>query len=96
MIEECKGKLYEERLEIVALTTLENWRMWADWIEVFEILKEFDGIDYNMFFKRLISNTRAHSIKFYEAWVNRDVLNCSFANNRVLEQWNKLPEKWLM
>ena len=46
MIEECKGKSYEERLEILGLITLENRRMRADlMIEVFKILKGFEGID---------------------------------------------------
>ena len=31
-------------------------------------------------------------MKLYKDRVNRDVLKFSFAN-RVLEQWNKLPEK---
>ena len=38
-----------------------------------------------------ISNTRGHSMKLYKDRVNRDVLKFSFAN-RVIEQWNKLPE----
>ena len=54
MIEECKGKSYEERLEIVGLTTLENRRMRADSIEVFKILKGFEGIDWKLFCKRHI------------------------------------------
>ena len=37
--EECNGKSYEERLEIVGITTLENRRMRADLVEVCEILK---------------------------------------------------------
>ena len=45
MIEECKGKSCEERLEILGLITLKNRRMRADLIEVFKILKGFEGID---------------------------------------------------
>jgi len=40
---------------------------------------------------RHISNTREHSIKLYKDRVNKDVLKFSFVN-RVIEQWNKLPE----
>ena len=65
--------------------------MRADLIEVFKIFKGFEGIDEKLFFKRHISNTREHSMKLYEDRVNRDVLKFSFAN-RVIEQWNKLPE----
>ena len=66
MIEEFKGKSYEERLEILGLITLENRRMRADLIEVFKILKGFEGIDEKLFFKRHISNTRGHSMKLYK------------------------------
>ena len=65
--------------------------MRADLIEVFKILKGFEGIDEKLFFKRHISNTRGHSMKLYKDRVNRDILKFSFAN-RVIEQWNKLPE----
>ena len=39
MMEEFIGKSYEERLEAVGLTTLENRRIRADLIEVFRIFK---------------------------------------------------------
>ena len=92
MIKECAGKTYEERLQIVGLTTLECRRLRADLIEVFKILKGFEGIEEKLFFKRHISNTRGHSMKLYKDRVNKDILKYSFAN-RVIEQWNKLPEK---
>ena len=60
MIEECAGKTYEERLEIVGLTTLECRRLRADLIEVFKILKGFEGIEEELFFQRHLSNTRGH------------------------------------
>jgi hypothetical protein len=91
MIDECKGKSYEERLEIVGLITLEKRRMRADLIEAFKILKGIEGIDEKLFFKRHLSNTRGHSMKLYKERVNRDVLKFSFAN-RVIEHWNKLPD----
>jgi len=91
MIEECANKTYEERLAMTGLTTLECRRMRADLLEVFKILKGFEGIEEQLFFKRHISNTRGHSMKLYKERVNRDVLKYSFAN-RVIEQWNKLPE----
>jgi hypothetical protein len=76
---------------MAGLTTLECRRMRADLLEVFKILKGFEGIEEQLFFKRHISNTRGHSMKLYKERVNRDVLKYSFAN-RVIEQWNKLPE----
>jgi hypothetical protein len=80
MIEECASKSYNERLEVVGLTTLESRRSRADLIEVFKILKGFEEIDENLFFKRHVSNTRGHSLKLYKGRVNKDVLKYSFAN----------------
>ena len=91
MIEECAGKTYKERLKIVGLTTLECRRMRADLIEVYKILKGFEGIEEKLLFTRHISNTRGHTMKLYKNRVNSDVLKYSFAN-RVIEHWNKLPE----
>jgi len=45
MIEECAGKTYEERLNIVGLITLECRRLRADLMEVFKILKGFEGVE---------------------------------------------------
>ena len=42
-IEECMGKSYEERLAI--LNTLEYTIKRADWMDVFKILKGFEGIN---------------------------------------------------
>ena len=88
MIEGCVGKLYKENVEIVGLiTTLESRRTRADVMEVIIILEGFHGIDEKLF-KRHTSHTR----KLYKDRVNRDVLKFSFAN-KVIEKWNKLPEK---
>ena len=92
MIIECKGKTYEERLKLVGLTTLENRRMRADLIEVFKIIKGFEGLDERTFFKRQESATRGHSLKLYKMRVNKDVFKFSFGH-RVIDEWNKLPEE---
>jgi hypothetical protein len=44
MIVECRGKTYDERLELLGLTTLETRRLRADrpMLEVFKILKGFE------------------------------------------------------
>ena len=92
MIREFTGKTYDERLTMVGLTTLECRRVRADLLEVFKILKGYEGVEEKLFFSRHISNTRGHSMKLYKDRVNRDVLKYSFAN-RVIEQWNRLPEE---
>ena len=52
MIEECAGKTYKQRQKIVGLTTLECRRMRADLIEVYKILKGFEGIEEKFFFHK--------------------------------------------
>ena len=66
MIEECAEKTCKERLKIVGLTTLECRRMRADLIEVYKILKGFEGIEEKLLFTRHISNTRGHTMKLYK------------------------------
>ena len=62
MIEECEGISYEERLEATGLTSLETRRSRADMLEVFKILKGFEGVDervfFNRFTERISVNTR--------------------------------------
>ena len=51
MIVECRGtKTYDERLELLGLTTLETRRFRADRLEVFKILKGFERIREDSFF----------------------------------------------
>jgi len=45
MIEECACKTYEERLKIVGLTASECRRLRAYLMEVFKILKGFEGVE---------------------------------------------------
>jgi ribonuclease P/MRP protein subunit RPP40 len=92
MMEECRGRPYEERLKLVGLTTLERRRERADLIEVFKILNGLEGIKEETFFRRHLSVTRGHSMKLSKDRVNKDVLKYSFAH-RVIDKWNRLPEK---
>jgi hypothetical protein len=92
MIEECRGKEYNERLKMLRLTTLETRRERADMLEVFKILKGFEAINGDIFFKVQHSKTRGHSMKLYKERVNKNVLKFSFGN-RIIDKWNKLPEE---
>ena len=77
------------------LTTLKNRRLMAkpaNLIEMFKILKGYEGLDEMAFFKRQESATRGHSLKLYKMRVNKDVFKFSFGH-RVIDEWNKLPEE---
>lgn len=92
MIEECTGRTYQERLNILRLTTLETRRERADMVEVFKILNRWEGLEENMFFERAEGGiTRGHQLKLYKEGCKKDWLKFSFGH-RVIDKWNKLPE----
>ena len=92
LISECKGLNYSQRLELTGLTTLEKRRDRGDMIEVFKILKGFNKVDSSKFFK-LSENTktRGHTMKLVKT---RTRLDCRkyFFTNRVIDNWNSLPQ----
>jgi len=49
---------YEDRLRTVGLTTLETRRLRADMIEVYKIVKGFEGTEGVHFFHRRVGATR--------------------------------------
>ena len=76
MIEECRDESYNERLKMLGLTTLEIRRFRANMLEVFKILKilkGFEGIIRDCFFRIQCMKTREHSMKLYKESVNRDI-----------------------
>ena len=66
--------------------------MRGDLIEVFKLLKGFDKVDYNKFFKINPRNiTRGHSLKLNKSRSRRDIRK-NFFSQRVINSWNKLPQ----
>jgi hypothetical protein len=93
MMEEGKGKPYEERLKLAGLTTLELRRVRADMLEVYKIMRGHEGLEESKFFNRQQNKiTRGHSMTLRKERVYKDVSKFSFGN-RVVEEWNGLPEK---
>lgn len=58
---------YEERLETLGLTTLENRRVRGDMLETYKILNGYENVDYTQFFQLAPKHgnitTRGHSLK---------------------------------
>ena len=63
LVVKTRGKTYEERLQMLGLTTLETRRIRGDLIEVYKILKGFDHVDEKQFFTRASGSTRGHDLK---------------------------------
>jgi len=76
---------------MLGLTTLETRRLRVNMIEVYKILRGFEGTDEVNFFQRRVGCTRGHDLKLFQKRVYLDAGKFSFGN-RVCDEWNKLPE----
>ena len=93
MISGYKGLMYEERLEKLKLTTLETRRTRADLLQVYKIVNRIDGMKLEKFFEiGQETRTRGHSLKFFKKRFNTTLGSYSFGN-RVVDEWNRLPDK---
>ena len=81
---------YEERLKRTGLTTLVKRRERGDLIEVFKIVKEFDKVNCDRFFKQNNIGLRGHRYKLEKNRSRLDVRK-HFFSQRVVNSWNKLP-----
>jgi len=86
------GYIYEDRLNILNLTTLETRRHRRDLIEVFKMFKKgLNNLDPLMFFELNPAPARGNSLKLVKPRCCLDVIKYSFAY-RVVDIWNSLDE----
>ena len=91
MISELRDLSYESRLLQCGLTTLETRRLRGDQIEVFKIVNSYEDFDRNMFFKlKEGSRTRGHKAALFKEQCRLDMRKYS-SSERVINEWNKLP-----
>ena len=91
MIPELRERIYENRLLQCGLTTLETRRLRGDQIGVFKIVNGYEDVDRNMFFKlKEGSRTRRHKTALIKEQCRLDMTKYSFSQ-RVINEWNKLP-----
>ena len=81
---------YEERLNRLGLTTLEERRIRGDLIETFKIMKGIDLVDKEKFFQVNQSDLRGNDCKIYKSY-NRTNIRKNFFSQRVVNHWNELP-----
>ena len=103
MIPELRDLSYESRLLQCDLTTLETRRLRRpkeryprrDQIEVFKIVNGYEDVDRNMFFKlKEGSRTRGHKAALVKEQCRLDLRKYSFSQ-RVINEWNKLPNDYV-
>ena len=71
--------------------TLETRILRGDQIEVFKIVNGYEDVDRNMFFKlKEGSRTRGHKAALVKEQCRLDMRKYSFSQ-RVINEWNKLP-----
>jgi len=88
-----RNKLYEERLRILELTTLEKRRLRGDLVETYKIVTNKENIDPNQFFKftEIRHNLRGHSLKLSLSR-NTSRIRRTFFSQRVVTDRNRLPQ----
>jgi len=84
---------YEERLKKIKLPSLEFRQRRGDIIQVFKIAHNFyDPVSTNTIFNfSSNSRLRGHNYKISKQHVNKSKY-ASFFSNRVINEWNNLPE----
>ena len=104
LISEISQLSYEERLQQCRLTTLETRRIRGEFriesvdsrnktIEVFKIMHGYEGLNKDMFFRiKNDSITRGHSLALVKSHSRLDIRKYTFSQ-RVVNDWNKLPEE---
>ena len=93
MIEGFGNLSYEERLRKTGLTSLEERRIRGDLIETFKMVKDLNNVNYTKFFHLSANNkTRGNSLKLEKKQCNNNIRQ-SFFSQRIVNEWNKLPEE---
>ena len=93
MVEGLGNMSYEERLMRAGLTTLKKRRKRGDLIETFKMAKGLNDLDYTQIFQISAHNkTRGNSLKL-EKKQCRNNIEQSFFCQRIVSEWNKLPEE---
>ena len=91
LIPELRDISYESRLLQCGLTTLETRTLRGDQIEIFKIVNGYEDVDRYMFFKlKEGSRTRGHKAALVKEQCRLDMRKYSFSQ-RVINDWNKLP-----
>ena len=92
LIPELKDMTYTERLKKLKLPSLAHRRRRGDMIQAFKIIKGIEDIPSERFFKLCTSSsTRGHSLKLEKPRC-RTTLRLQQFSQRIINDWNSLPE----
>ena len=82
---------YDERLQYVGLTRLENRRKRSDLIETYKIITGVYDIPKDLFFEFDTAGRRGHECKLFKKRFRLDIRKFTFSNG-VIDNWNSLPD----
>ena len=85
---------YEERLKLLDRPTLKYRRRRGDMIIVYKMLNALIDLDRESFFQMSNLNTRGHSKKLHKPF-SRLKIQSQFFSQRVIDEWNSLPNSVL-
>ena len=93
LIPNLRNKSYPERLECLGLTTLKTRRLRGQLIQAFKIIKQFDKVNPNYFFKFDENTvTRGNDLKLkYKTRTYVTDPGKNFFTNSIVSNWNSLP-----
>jgi len=93
MFVELRKLPYLQRLQHLKLWTLEERRVRADLIEVYQIVHGISSVSFDTFFEYYsYGTTRDHSLKLAKNRVSTD-LRHNFFSDRVIDIWNILDNR---
>lgn len=92
LLHSIRNLSYTERLLELGLPSLQYRRIRADMIEVYKIMNGIDKCEKDQLFTiQPYQRTRGHNLKLYKRKFRLDIRKYSFSQ-RVVNQWNNLPE----
>ncbi|CAF1106835.1 unnamed protein product [Brachionus calyciflorus] len=95
LVRNLKQLDYDSRLKALKLTNLEERRKRGDLIEFFKILSK--NVDYDLTnpvkYRPNAYNLRGHSMRVTKELVKKCKIRDNFLTNRVVNDWNKLPQE---
>ena len=96
MVHGLVGNTYEEKLEEIGLSTLENRRKRIDLIQTFKIINGIDDVDPSVWFNLVgnddarVTRTTSYNRNIHGNQSSTEVRR-NFFSNRVVNSWNNLP-----
>ena len=92
MIDGCTKLKYENRLNKLKLTSMEDRHRRADMLQVYKVLHDRSGLFPKNFLKLNDRLGRTNSMKLYKQRVNKELRRNGFTS-RTIDYWNALPEQ---